>query len=247
MVTYYKCHSVILCLAINLYIFSFLGPKCFVIAVEPLYLFDAELRRKLNQFEGTVTDEPIKDQQPTEVEVDIEDQAEAYIRDLFVAAGLYDGSHSRSLSKWDPLGKPISTQVFEEVEETYRKSTKDGEICRKDQGEVNHKMMFDLLNEVLPAILREPVSISAHVGNAISHVHKPPYGRKLLSHVWDIVQVYVHPPADRSYYAFDNMLARNLKSDPWLSLMDDDVNAVGKDIESMIIVDMIEEMIKDIY
>ncbi|KAK4409532.1 hypothetical protein Sango_0026200 [Sesamum angolense] len=146
----------------------------------------SELRRKLNQLEGGVREETINVQKPAEVEVEIEDEAEAYIRDLLIAAGLYDGSFSRSLSKWDPLGKPISTQVFEEVEETYPKNINDEESCRKTREK-------------------------------------------------------------KSYYALDNMLARDLKSNPWSRLMDDDVNALGRDIECQIIGDMIEEMVKDIY
>ncbi|KAL0423714.1 UNVERIFIED_CONTAM: hypothetical protein Sradi_0906200 [Sesamum radiatum] len=207
-----------------------------------------ELRRKLNQLEGGVREETINVQKPAEVEAEIEDEAEAYIRDLLIAAGLYDGSFSRSLSKWDPLGKPISTQVFEEVEETYPKNINDEESCRKDQGEkVNHKMILDLLNEVLPSILREPANMSRYVEKSIGPVQKPPHGRKLLSQAWNVIKVYVHPPVDRSYYALDNMLARDLKSNPWSRLMDDDVNALGRDIECQIIGDMIEEMVKDIY
>ncbi|KAL0431047.1 UNVERIFIED_CONTAM: hypothetical protein Sradi_0730700 [Sesamum radiatum] len=207
-----------------------------------------ELRRKLNQLEGGVREETINVQKPAEVEAEIEDEAEAYVRDLLIAAGLYDGSFSQSLSKWDPLGKPISTQVFEEVEETYQKNINDEESCRKDQGEkVNHKMILNLLNEVLPSILREPANMSRYVGKAIGPVQKPPHGRKLLSQAWNIIKVYVHPPVDRSYYALDNMLARDLKSNPWSRLMDDDVNALVRDIECQIIGDMIEEMVKDIY
>ncbi|KAK6154041.1 hypothetical protein DH2020_013680 [Rehmannia glutinosa] len=208
-----------------------------------------ELRRKLDQLDGSVPEETIKEQQPTEVEVYIEDQTEAYIRDLLVAAGLYDGTFSQSLSKWDPLGKPISTQVFEEVEETYKENAKNDERCRKDQGEkVNHKLILDLLNEVLPAILREPANMSSNImGKAIGPVHKPPCGRKLLSHVWNIIRAYVHPPADRSYYGLDDMLARDLMSTTWSRQMDDDVNALGRDIECLIIGDLIQEMVKDMY
>nr|GMC62539.1 uncharacterized protein LOC109167609 [Ipomoea batatas] len=35
--------------------------------------------------------------------------------DLLIASGLYDGSSDKYLSRWDPLGKPISNHVFEEV------------------------------------------------------------------------------------------------------------------------------------
>lgn len=203
----------------------------------------SDLRRKLDQLEGTCLEDTTYEPHPTEVDADIEDQSEAYIRDLLITAGLYDGSFSRSLSKWNPLGKPISTQVFEEVEETCKESTKD-----KDQGEkINHKMIVDLLNEVLPAILREPVNISRYMEKAIGLVHNPPNGRKLLSLVWNIIRVYAHPPVDRSYYALDNMLARDLNSNPWSRLVDDDANALGRDIECQIIGDMIEETVKVMY
>ncbi|KAH6837584.1 hypothetical protein C2S53_009891 [Perilla frutescens var. hirtella] len=203
----------------------------------------SELRRKLDQLEGACLEETICEPHPTEADTDIEDQSEAYIRDLLITAGLYDGSFSRSMSKWNPLGKPISIQDFDEVEETYKESTNG-----KDQGErVNHKMIVDLLNEVLPALLREPVNISRYMEKAIGLVHNPPNGRKLLSLAWNSIRVFVHPPVDRSYYALDNMLARDLKSNPWSRLVEDDVNALGKDIECLIIGDMIEEMVKDIY
>lgn len=96
-----------------------------------------ELRKKLNQLECAEPEEDINEQLPSEVEVDIENQDEAYINDLLVAAGLYDGSYNRSLSKWNPVGKPISNHVFEEVEDFYRTTTKVDEICSKYQ-KLNH-------------------------------------------------------------------------------------------------------------
>lgn len=205
------------------------------------------MRRQLNQLECTGLEETIIEEQPHEVEIDIEDPAEAYVRDLLVASGYYNGSCNRSMSKWDPLGKPISNQVFEEVEESYRQSTKVDESCTKDKGaKINHRMILDLLNEALPTILRQPTKMSRS-GKAIESVHKPPHGRELLSHVWEIIRVCVHPPADRSYYALDTMLAQDLKSNSWSGLMDDDINALGKDLECQITGDLIEEMVKDIY
>ncbi|KAL1566671.1 hypothetical protein AAHA92_02251 [Salvia divinorum] len=202
-----------------------------------------ELRRKLDQFEGACLEETIHEPHPAEVETDIEDQSEAYVRDLLIAAGLYDDSFSRSLSKWTPLGKPISTHVFEEVEEMFKESTNV-----KDQAEkTNHKMIVDLLNEVLPAILREPVNISRYMEKAIGLAHKSPNGRTLLSLVWNSIRVYVHPPVDRCYYALDNLLALDLKSTAWSRLIDDNVNALGRDIEWLLIGDMIEEMVKDMH
>ncbi|KAL3627048.1 hypothetical protein CASFOL_028411 [Castilleja foliolosa] len=208
-----------------------------------------ELRMKLGQLDGAVPVDTVEEEHLSEAEVDIEDQTEAYVRDLLVAAGLYDGSYSQSLSKWDPLGKPISTQVFEEVEGICNnESTKvDDKRCREDQGEkVNHKMILDFLNELLPALLREPVNISNSLGNASNGpVPKPLYGRKLLSRVWNLIRVHIYPPAEKSYYALDNVLAQDLKPTMWSRLVDDDVHALGREIECQIIGDMIYDVVKD--
>ncbi|KZV41743.1 hypothetical protein F511_22155, partial [Dorcoceras hygrometricum] len=202
-----------------------------------------ELRRRLNQLDGSFLEETINDQQPGEVEIYIEDQDEAFVRDLLVASGLYDGSHSRSLSKWDPLGKSISYQVFEEVEDSYRRqATQDNKMCTKYHGEkLSHMMILDLLNEVLPTILKQPVSMSRYIEKATGLLHKAPYGRKLLSCLWEIIQENLHPAADD--HSLDNLLARDLQSNPWSGLMDDDINVIGREIEYLITNDLIDEMI----
>ncbi|GER45734.1 hypothetical protein STAS_22710 [Striga asiatica] len=203
-----------------------------------------ELRRKLDQFKGSFSEETMKEEQVSEGEADIEDQTEAYIRDLLIAAGLYGGVtfSKKSLSKWDPLGKLISSRVFEEVEEAYVERYR----CRE-----NHKLILDLLNEILPTLLREPVcmprvSLGKIPINWPVQKKLPPSGRELLSHVWSIIRDHIYPPADRSFYALDNVLARDFRSTLWSNLMDDDVNALGRDLESQIIGDMIYEMVEDI-
>ncbi|XP_073155369.1 uncharacterized protein [Henckelia pumila] len=205
-----------------------------------------ELRRRLSQLDGSFPVETINEQQPMEVEIDIEDHDEAFVRDLLVAAGLYDGSLSRSLSKWDPLGKSISYQVFEEVEDSYRRqATKDNEMCTKYHGEKSsHKMILDLLNEVLPTILKQPVNMSRHIEKANGFLHKAPRGRKLLSCLWQIIQENLYPAADESYYSLDNLLARDLQSNLWSGLMDDDINFISREIEYQITKDLIDEMIE---
>ncbi|XP_073123244.1 uncharacterized protein [Henckelia pumila] len=206
-----------------------------------------ELRKKLNLLEFADPEEDVNEQQPSEVEVDIENQDEAYIKELLVAAGLYDGSYNRSLSKWDPLGKPISNHVFEEVEDSYRTTTEVDDLCSKyHRGKLNHKMVFDLLNEVLPNILRPPINQSKYMEKAFGYVHKPPLGKKLLFHIWEFIRLYVNPPSDKSYYALDSLLTRDWKMSTWSHLIDDDMNSIGREIESQIMEEMIEEMVEDI-
>lgn len=197
-----------------------------------------DLQTQLNQLECTGLEEP-------KTEEGIVDPTKAYVRDLLVASGYYDSSCNRSWSKCDPLGKPISNQVFEEVEESYRQKAKDQEHCKKD--EINDRILIlDLLNEALPTLLRHPENMSRS-GRAVWSVHKPLQGRDLLSRIWEIVKVYVHHADDRSYYGLDRMLVQDLKSESGSRLMDDEINALGKDLECHITGDLIEEIIKDMH
>ncbi|KAL3527302.1 hypothetical protein ACH5RR_011958 [Cinchona calisaya] len=207
-----------------------------------------ELRRQLNQLETDGSEDAMNDEQPTETDmIEIEDQTEAYVRDLLLISGLYDGSYDKSLAKWDPLGKPITNQVFEEVEESYKQKNKDDdEGSAKDQGEKsNHKIVFDLLNEALPNVLGQNVSMSKFMRKATNPVARPLRGRKLLEQVWQTMRIYIYPPAEKSFYSIDTMVTRDLQSSPWSRLMHDDVHALGKDMESQIFGYLIDEIVKD--
>ncbi|XP_016457344.1 uncharacterized protein LOC107781190 isoform X1 [Nicotiana tabacum] len=205
-----------------------------------------ELRRQLNQLETYDFEETMIDDQSVEEEImEIDDPAESFVRDLLVASGLYDGSCDKYLSKWDPLGKPISKQVFEEVEASYKKKTNDIEDASTiDQFQkFNHKLLCDFLNEVLRDVLGVPSTVSSSMKSTIALTARPLplQGKKLLECVWEIARVYV----DMSSQSFETILARDLQSTRWAGLVDEDVNALGKDIEHQIIGDLIHEMIND--
>lgn len=185
----------------------------------------------------------------TELELlDLEDQAEAYIQDLLVASGFYDGSSDKSLSRWDSLAKPISSGIFEKVEESYRKVAEENDNTLKDHIEkkAERRILLDLLNEALSTLLGPPVTMSSFRRKIInSSMLPPPRGRKLLNSVWEIISVYLYPPADRSYHTLDSMVAQDLGSAPWSGLMDGEVNSLGREVECAIIRELIEEILKD--
>ncbi|KAK8304590.1 hypothetical protein V6Z12_D03G002600 [Gossypium hirsutum] len=168
-----------------------------------------ELRRQLNELESDGVDDISIEKESTESEMgDIEDQAEGYVRDLLVASGLYGGSCDKSLSRWDLLAKPIGDAVFEQVEESYRKSGKEND---ENDKKVDRKVLLDLLNEALSTILGPPVTLSRFRRKLVgSSILPPPRGRKLLNSV--------------CYYSLDSMVARDLGSTPWSSLMDEETN-----------------------
>ena len=182
--------------------------------------------------------------------VDLEDHAEGYVRDLLVASGLYYGSCDKSLSRWDPLAKPISNSVFEQVEESYRKLAKENDSSRTDQNEkkVEHKVLLDLLNEALSTILGPPVTMSRFRRKLFGSSILPRLrGRKLLNCVWEIIHINLCLPNDRCYYSLDSMVARDLGSTPWSGLMDDETNVLGREVECCIIGDLVEEIVKDMH
>ena len=179
--------------------------------------------------------------------VELEDPTEAYIRDLLVSSGLYDGSSDGSLFRWDTFAKPISNSVFEEVEESYRNLAKEDESTIKDHNEkVDHKLLLDLLNETLSTILGSLSTTSTFKRKIINSSMMPPLrGRMLLDHVWEIIRVYLHPSTDKFHNSLESMVAQDLGSTPWSILMDDEVNVLGRDVECLIIGDLVEEIVKD--
>ncbi|XP_057470094.1 LOW QUALITY PROTEIN: uncharacterized protein LOC130759049 [Actinidia eriantha] len=206
-----------------------------------------ELRKQLNKLGAGGPKEVVIEEHPLEAETELEDETEAYIRDLLVASGLYEGSSDKVLSRWDPFAKLISNQIFEQVEESYMKMNKDIEGSRRDQGEkkADHKLLLDLLNEALAIVLGPPMTMSRFRKKAIGPTPRPPHGRKLLDHVWEIVGEHLHPP-NKIGYTLDRMVARDLGYTPWSGLMSDDIDALGKDMESQIIGVLIDEILIDL-
>lgn len=183
---------------------------------------------------------------------ELKDPAEAYIRDLLVASGLYDGS-SDILWRWETSAKPISISVFEEVEESYKKFAKDRDSSLKDPTErkVDHKLLLDLLNEVLSTVLEPRSAISAVSKFKRNFMNSSSFltlrGKKLFDCVWDITCEHLYPPTDQSCYSLDGMVVRDLRLTPWTGLMDDEVYTLGKEMESLIMRDLVEEILEDMH
>lgn len=174
--------------------------------------------------------------------VNLDDHARGYIRDLLISSGLYDGSYDKSLSRWDPLAKPIGNSIFEQVEDYHSK------LIKENDKKVDHKVLLDLSNEALSTILGPPVTMSRFRRKLLgSSILTPPHGRKLINSVWEIVHINLHPPNDRSNYSLDHMVAGDLGSTPWVGLMDDETNVLGREVEWNIVGDLVEEIVKDMH
>ncbi|KAF2291690.1 hypothetical protein GH714_028154 [Hevea brasiliensis] len=215
--------------------------------------FDTQLKlqRQLNQLKSNEPEDSTIEQGPSEcIMVNLEDEVEAYLRDLLVASGLYDGSCDKCFSRWDPLAKPISNSAFEKVEESCKKLAKDNRNSNRDDKDkkVDHKILYDLMNEALSTLLGPPAAMSMFRRRIISSFMLPPLrGRKLLDCVWEMIRGYLYHPDDKPYYSLDSLVTRNLGCTPWSSLINDEVNALGKEMECLIVGDLIEEIVNDIH
>ncbi|KAA3459093.1 Protein piccolo [Gossypium australe] len=229
--------------------FSYIKHVIIVIFSNPymtVFLFidhQSEQGRQLNELESDGADHITVEQEPIESEmVNLEDHTRGYVRDLLVASGLYDESYDKSLSRWDPLAKPIGNSIFEQVEEYHTK------LIKENDKKVDHKVLLDLSNEALSTILGPPVTMSRFRRKLLgSSILTPPHGRKLINSVWEIVHISLHPPNDRSNYSVDHMVARDLGSTPWAGLMDDETNVLGREVEWHIVGDLVEEIVKDMH
>ncbi|XP_050379681.1 uncharacterized protein LOC126797030 isoform X2 [Argentina anserina] len=207
-----------------------------------------ELRRQLNRLESDEPDDASVEQEVVESELSgLENPVEVYIRDLLVASGLYDGSLEKSFSRWDTFGNPISLSVFKEVEESYKKLATEHNSSTKDHnGKVNHKLLLDLLNEALSTILGPPLNMPKFRRKAINTSSLPPLrGKKLLDSVWENIYYYLYPPKDSLYHSLDEIVSRDLISSPWPELLDEDVIVLGREIETLIMRDIVTEVLDD--
>ncbi|KAI4314655.1 hypothetical protein L6164_027543 [Bauhinia variegata] len=207
------------------------------------------LRKQLNQLESDDPDDFSIKQDTVESElVQLEDPAESYMRDLLVASGIYFGSWDKSLLRGDTFAKPMGNSAFEEVEESHRKSAKEDEGSIKDQEKhkLEHKILFDLLNEALSIVLGPPVAVSRFRRKlSNSFVLPKPSGKELLKLAWDIIRVSLYPPFDTCSSSLDNLVARDLGSIPWSALISDEITVLEREIECLIAEDLVKELTED--
>lgn len=213
-------------------------------------MVDPELRRQLNELESDYRPDDLTNNQDNTSEInDLDDKAEEYIRDLLINSGFYDGTSEQILPRWDPLAKPITSSVFNKVEESYRKS--NNTTSKDDQDHHHHitdrKLLLDLLNEALSTLIGPPVSMSIFMRkiNGYSPL-QPPTGRKLLDSVWEVIRAYLYPPMNRMFYSLDRLVAEDFASVPWFGLIEEELTGLGKEVECLILKDLIDETFKDL-
>ncbi|CAA7022055.1 unnamed protein product [Microthlaspi erraticum] len=216
----------------------------------------SELRRQINELDSDIqVPTPVEEEAAREIEtiVDLGNPDKVFVRDLLVASGLYEGTTDRSLSRWDPFAKPINKSVLEETKENIKKRSNENQEDEEDieestRSEDNHDILFDLLNEVLTVVLG-PLTKSAFKKKFISSCVSEPTtirGIYLLESTWRIMSEYLYSQPDKPFCSLDGIIGWDLERCPWSGLIGEEVNVLGREVESMIMADLVDEVVKDL-
>lgn len=225
--------------------------KCFSFSV----LADSELRRQINELDSDIqVPTPVEEEATREIEtiVDLGNPDKVFVRDLLVASGLYEGASDRSLSRWDPFAKPINKSFLEETKENLKKTRnenqEDEDIEESTRNEAHHySILFDLLNEVLTVVLG-PLSKSSFKKKLMmtSSESTTIRGKYLLESAWRIMSEYLYSQPERPFCSLDGIIGWDLERCPWSGLIGEEVDVLGRDVEGMIMSDLVEEVVKDL-
>lgn len=170
--------------------------------------------------------------------LELKDPDEAYVRDLLVASGLYDGSFLR---RWETLSKPISVSVFEQVEESYKKPGKDSKAVV-----VDHKLLHHLLNEALSTVVGKPSGSGSEMKSNWAMSFPSLHGKELFDCVWEIMRQHLSDQSAKPNIV-DELVGRDMRMTLWSSgAMEDVVNSVGKEMECLIMADLVHEFVDDL-
>lgn len=196
-----------------------------------------ELEELSEQADHGGREEAAADENPFDDHED--DHIGGYIRNVLVAAGLYDApAVGESLPRWNGSTKPIPSWVFDKIEETYSrgKLADDGEavFCYRDV-ELSRRMLFDSVNEALPCVLK----FKNPGPDAM------PHGKALLDGLWSHIERNLSSPWNGSG-SLDDKVAEDVRTAPWFSDLRADEEAVGRRLEWMIVADVIDELVQDV-
>ena len=178
--------------------------------------------------------------------VAVERHAQAFIRDILITAGLYEGEiFDEAFPKWDASKRPIPRWVFDEVEEAYRQKGKldeAGSLSSPGDANISHKLLFDLTNEALPRILKPRMSYMFK--KRVASPNTIPCKKKLLDDLWWQIQVYINPALSESN-SVDGMVAQDVLADPWCTVLHEDLYVTGRKVELVILEDLIDEFMSE--
>lgn len=209
------------------------------------YLLEPSLSEQIENYESEAA--ATKEQPYDDETLETESKDKAYLKDILIAVGLYNGKpFDQAFSKWDSVINPISDKVFEQVEEAYSKYGKGdngASLLHYGDNNIGNKMLFDLVNEALPSVLGIPMN-SSKFKRWVLDPAEVPEGKKLLDDLWHQIQIHANPPMDEPH-TIDSMVARDVRTTSWSTMLCEDIDVVERDIELVILRELIDDFVQD--
>ncbi|XP_010548209.1 PREDICTED: uncharacterized protein LOC104819718 [Tarenaya hassleriana] len=195
-----------------------------------------EENRQIKELEYT----PVEREANHEPEfVEFTNMDKAFVRDLLVASGLYHGTSDK---------EPMNKSVFQETEENHReRRTKQNSEDRamEAEAETDHYILFDLLNEALAVVLgSQETKPCLRRRDMNSSGLIPLRGKHLLEETWQIMSECLYVQTDKPFFcSLDGIMAWDLGSSSWNGLIDDEVKVLGREVEDLIMADLVEDLL----
>uniref|UniRef100_A0A0D3GL27 DUF4378 domain-containing protein n=1 Tax=Oryza barthii TaxID=65489 RepID=A0A0D3GL27_9ORYZ len=168
----------------------------------------------------------------------------AYIKQVLIAAGLYeDGSSYSSPSMMNnarvdsTARRPICDYVFDEVEEIYN----------TEEDAADHRMLFDLANEALEITMMGSTKTGSSLWRWVVDSTGVSPGRKLLDDVWQQVQSVRNPPVQQEMQTVESMVAREAWTSPWIEVLHEDSYVLGRKLERAIFDQLIADIVQELF
>ncbi|KAL6648860.1 hypothetical protein ACP70R_013084 [Stipagrostis hirtigluma subsp. patula] len=165
-----------------------------------------------------------------------------FVRAVLVVAGLYGQRKVCGNFSPDCEAKPIPKCVLEEVES----SASAPATSYGGAATVDHRLLFDLINEALPGAVRASPTLCTFDKWHVAAPRRAPSGKKLLDAVWKSVQVWLERPSDTTSSSVDVLIGRDLSASPWSGAFAADADALGREVEAEILDELVDETVWDV-
>lgn len=181
-----------------------------------------------------------------------------YLTNVLVASG-FTGNADMIFAQWHSSSNPLDPSLYEKIEDCYRDEMQfqtkelDNELSHLDsvyEREVHgrkseKRLLFCCINEVLLEILSPFFNPRPWVRQSKKSLCHMPVGKQLLEETWRKICYYLYPQSEFQY-TFENLVAKDLNREVvWLE-MQDDIETVGIEVDSLIFNELIEEVVCDL-
>ena len=168
-----------------------------------------------------------------------------YVKKVLELSGF---TNNEPLGSWYSDNQPVDPSIYEELEGCLLLDPDCSGNC-DENGQCNHLLLFDIINEGLLEIFGRSYNYYPRPLSSLSYVYPLPNGKDNVLHkVWKLISSYLSSNPhdhDEAFPSLDYYVSKDLaKNDGWMNLQFDS-ECVGLEIDDLIFDDLLEEIIND--